>query len=618
VEVGQRKKWTFETCTKAARLFTKKTDFKIAHKHAYETVLKNKWADPIFSHMIPAYRTWSRDACIEDAKMFKSRMEWKRNSGVAYKFACDHNFLNEACAHMRRPLKWTKDKCMADAASCTSRSQWYNKSQSAYESALRQGFLKECLELIPLSKHAPYTLEDITIDAKKYTTKASWKKASPSLYKLAREKGILATVCAHMVSLRVPAWTRRTVLIDAKRFKHISQWALLSNSAYNFARRNGLGKKATRHMHKPTTGAKRIICWFICRETKMAYVGLTDNIERRGRENLRDKVHLRARLEAGTLEFHIHGDPINEVEAQFLEAEMMVYWADRGFKLLNKTKAGSLGGNIHKWDKQACLADALKFSTVSEWDRASGGAVGAARRYGFFKECVAHMQKKERQWSFDECLAEASRCYSRRDWRTYKYKSFTAAAKNGWVDHCAKAFQLRPPRTKKPKQISHRPTRRKLSRWSYEACLADALRFETIKDWRLASPTAYLRCSTHGWTAVLTAHMRNVRVIWTPENCKAEASKYKTRFEFQKCSRGAYGAAYKLGILNECCEHMSKNAKLIWTKEECFKSALKCKSRAEWKERFVGAYRHSLRKKGWMAIMTAHMGLPRSNPRRNR
>ncbi len=43
---------------------------------------------------------------------------------------------------------------------------------------------------------------------------------------------------------------------------------------------------------------------------------------------------------------------------------------------------------------------------------------------------------------------------------------------------------------------------------------------------------------------------------WTKERCLEEALKHKSRTEFSKNSKGAYGAAFKNGWLNECYAHM--------------------------------------------------------------
>lgn len=66
--------------------------------------------------------------------------------------------------------------------------------------------------------------------------------------------------------------------------------------------------------------------------------------------------------------------------------------------------------------------------------------------------------------------------------------------------------------------------------------------------------------------------------VWDKESVFAEASKYKTRYEFQKNCRPAYMRAYKNGWLDE----MDWEKKPVhWTKEAIFAEAQKYKTRTE-------------------------------------
>lgn len=63
---------------------------------------------------------------------------------------------------------------------------------------------------------------------------------------------------------------------------------------------------------------------------------------------------------------------------------------------------------------------------------------------------------------------------------------------------------------------------------------------------------------------------------WSTKELIQEASKYITRSDFYKGSRGAYKAAIRLGILDEICSHMPYNRnKFKLTKEKCLEIALK-------------------------------------------
>src|SRR5690349_6420172 len=48
---------------------------------------------------------------------------------------------------------------------------------------------------------------------------------------------------------------------------------------------------------------------------------------------------------------------------------------------------------------------------------------------------------------------------------------------------------------------------------------------------------------------------------WTLELCKNEALKYKTRTEWNKKSSGSYTAAWRMGWIDQCCQHMVAKSK---------------------------------------------------------
>lgn len=92
---------------------------------------------------------------------------------------------------------------------------------------------------------------------------------------------------------------------------------------------------------------------------------------------------------------------------------------------------------------------------------------------------------------------------------------------------------------------------------------------------------------------------------WCPHLIKTEALKYKTRSDFQKKSRGAYKAAYRLNILEEVCGHMPKRVDISginsvnfkWSFEKLKEEALKYSTRVEFQNKNASAYIIALKRK---------------------
>jgi predicted GIY-YIG superfamily endonuclease len=98
--------------------------------------------------------------------------------------------------------------------------------------------------------------------------------------------------------------------------------------------------------------------------------------------------------------------------------------------------------------------------------------------------------------------------------------------------------------------------RRPTNYWTKERCAEEALKYESKKDFRNKSKTAYGIICKNDWLDEMCVHMPNIFMAWTKEKCFEEALKYKTKVDFQKNSGSAYQAARKNKWLKEISQHM--------------------------------------------------------------
>ena len=93
---------------------------------------------------------WTLERCIEDAKQYTSRHQWKRASGGAFNRASRNGWLDLCCEHMTdrskqgRPTCWTLKRCKEDALQYGGRNEWKRGSPGAYNAAQLKGWLDEC------------------------------------------------------------------------------------------------------------------------------------------------------------------------------------------------------------------------------------------------------------------------------------------------------------------------------------------------------------------------------------------------------------------------------------------------------------------------------------------
>lgn len=100
-------------------------------------------------------------------------------------------------------------------------------------------------------------------------------------------------------------------------------------------------------------------------------------------------------------------------------------------------------------------------------------------------------------------------------------------------------------------------------------------------------------------------------LIWTFERCKAEAINYESRKEFAIKSNSAYNSARRFGWLEKICVHM-KNSRIhykkknYWDKKKCISVSVKCLNRNQFYKKYPGAYMACLKNK-WLDEVCKHM-----------
>jgi len=103
-------------------------------------------------------------------------------------------------------------------------------------------------------------------------------------------------------------------------------------------------------------------------------------------------------------------------------------------------------------------------------------------------------------------------------------------------------------------------TEREATKWTDDELRKEALKYEVYSDFINQSPSAYQTAKkkrSKEFLEDITKHMSKT-TRWTDEALKNEASKYKTRGEFQINNPVAYTTSLRRGILDDICSHMER------------------------------------------------------------
>jgi hypothetical protein len=394
---------------------------------------------------------------------------------------------------------WNKERCRKVAATCQSRRKFYLKSVGAYRSAVSNGWMDEiCAHMVPVQKPWGYwTKSKCKIEALKFSSRYDFFLKSPA-YQAALKKGFLDRICTHMIPERLPQnyWASfERCMKEARKYNSRKMFSNNSPSAYGSAIKNNWLDRCCSHMKRIGNRHNKLIYAYEFPD-KSVYIGLTFDIDNRQKHRDKDitdtvtQYQIKSKL---TPKIKLLTDLLPVEKAIKEEKKYLNEYKNKGWKILNKTSTGAIGGNVIKWTKEACQAEAKKYNSRSEFYKNSASAYGKALERKWLNEICAHMT----------CLT-------------------------------------------KPNNY-----------WTKERCKQEALKYKKRTEFESGSGSAYNKALKKKWIDDICTHMLIIRKnYWTLELCQIEALKYTYRTEFSKNNRNAYQAARAHGWLDKVCKHM--------------------------------------------------------------
>lgn len=347
---------------------------------------------------------------------------------------------------------WCKANVLASAAPYKTIRDFRNSEPSAYSTAKKKGWLPQVTaHMKPLKNPDGYWSENkdrCRDEALKYKTRSDFNKHSKSAYLACYLNGWLDDVCSHMtVREQVPqGYYTREILADfASQYESRWEFQQKESGAYQAAFNRGLLDEICQHMKVVGSRKKRCIYEIVDHERKIVYVGLTYNIQRRRGGHMNNKKI----IESFGYEFKMHQitDFLNVEDAVIAEANFIEIYRLKGYTVLNKVKAGGLGGNNKKWTKQKVWKIAKQASSRKEFQKIANGAYQAALANNWMDEVCSHMipkQKPAGYWDNKETtFAEASKYSKMKDFERNSGSAYNACRRNGWVDEVRKAMLRR-------------------------------------------------------------------------------------------------------------------------------------------------------------------------------
>ena len=398
--------WTKEKCQEEALKYNIKKDFFTKSKSAYSSAVKKGWLDDICSHMIsknkPMYY-WTFERCRKIALKCKNKKELKTNYGGVYHSSRKNGWYDDICKHMIQKIKpnyyWTEKRCGENALKYKTRRDFQKYSGGAYNSAKRNGWLDNICShmIIKQKKNGYWNYEKCEKIVKNYNDKPSLRKNHGYVYDIII-KNKWFDLFSHMKEIKKPNnyWNYEKCKEIALKCNNITDFYKNYSTIYYLINKNKWFELIS-HFEKKENNNKRCIYAFEFSDN-FVYIGLTDNINRRKNQHLREKnsqvyKHIKEtnlQLELKQLTEYIDKDLASEKEGEYVEQ-----YKNNGWNILNKVKTGTLGGNTLKWTFEKCKEIILKCNTKNGIKKKYPSVYGAIRRNGWKNELYELLEKNK-------------------------------------------------------------------------------------------------------------------------------------------------------------------------------------------------------------------------------
>ena len=193
VWIKEKVRWTDEKVLELASRFSTATDFRKANSGAYNYMLKHSLPQPDLWKV--SWPKWTYKTCYEEAKKYKKRSEYNKNSKTSYVVARDKGWLNDFTwleVSSKPHGYWTYDRCHEEAKKYKTKREFEKGSPGAYDAVITHKWMAD-FDYIFVDGQKPKgywnNYDNCYKEAKKYSKISHFKKDCIGAYTSAMKKG---------------------------------------------------------------------------------------------------------------------------------------------------------------------------------------------------------------------------------------------------------------------------------------------------------------------------------------------------------------------------------------------------------------------------------------------
>lgn len=254
--IGKGKtKFTYDICYEQARLCKTRTEFKNCGNNAYRVALRNGWIKDytwfVDGKIVGAdkRRKYDYQTCYEEASKYNTITEFEKGSHGACIAARTNGWMKDyTWFTILWQEKWNRETCYEEAKKYTSINDFSSNSGSAYVTACKNKWIGDYtwLQRKRIKRGTWKSYEKCYNEALKYTKMYDFERLSNSAYNSSVRNGWINDF-TWLELTRKPRnyWNYENCYSEAKKYKTIVAYQKGSSGSYNSARKNGWLKDYT-------------------------------------------------------------------------------------------------------------------------------------------------------------------------------------------------------------------------------------------------------------------------------------------------------------------------------------------------------------------------------------
>lgn len=497
---------------------------------------------------------------------------------------------------------WDYEKIKKIVDTINTRTEFKEKHGGAYSYAKKNGFLNEINDYIDLkSTKKPcleWTEELVRKRALECKTKQEFREKYRTGRTFAKRIGIYDEITSHMISPNATPEMQNIkglnekkriefAMLIAKKYKHRWDFRKENPGCVKVLIKNNLYEEACSHMEKKGNRFKRALYEFRFPQINATYIGLTYNYKTRLKQHLNNSSNKKLKLlikNGEPYEWIEYNEWYSIQEIGEKESELITLRRNEGFEILNKAKAGNVGGPTLKYKKIDIYRLVVSCKSYSDFYRHTKEVHFAQRNNMIERIKKYYKVKPKTQWSYELIIKKAKefkeKGYNRSEFIKLYSRAYAFAKQHNFIKEIFDIIPL------KHKLWSETEVREIASKCKYKTELK---KFGGLISYAVS----------HGIYEEITSHMQRKPIGKLPllqkEQIEKLAKNCESRGMFKSKHSKAYNDAKKYGILNEVCSHMKYSAPTKWNREKVEELSQNFINKFQLRKKYPGAYVYAVK-----------------------